>query len=192
MSELGQKRKFLVCERIGLKNVGEVYDVVDPADKRILGCAREEISWGGVVARWFLDRSFLHMQVRIETADQQTIATIDSPPGLIGRRYFLRAPSGAVQAIFRSKIHCCSCEIEVVTEDLKPLGRLLGDFRATSFTFTSAEGRAIGEICRHAGGLLKEMFTSADTYHVRLLGDQEQAGLILAATVIVDLMYHED
>jgi uncharacterized protein YxjI len=192
MPGLLDKRTLFIGERIGLKSAGEVYDLIDPDTKHHLGCAREELCLGGILARWFLDRSFLTMKVVIEDSSGRMLLTLKSPPALWGRRFFLHDSSGNLVAIFRSRFHWRSCLIDVCSADNKPLGHLTGDFRATAFSFTGNDGRTIGEINHHAGGMLKDLFTSADNYQVRLLGDQEQAGLLFAAAIIVDLIFHED
>lgn len=192
MSELLTKSKVLIHEHLGLTSLTNVYDFFDPETKAGLGRAYEETCIGGMIARMFLDRAFLKVFVIIEDENGKELLHLESPPSFPCRDIFVKKPTGELIATFRKKFRFLGSFFGVVNPDGETAMEVSGDWRASEFRLQEPNGRVIGEITHRSSGIWQDMFTSADKYSVRLIGEQQNSTILLAAAIAVDLFFHED
>ena len=191
MSELFEKRSYLIREHLGFGNLYEKYDILDPADKRLLGIAEEKASFGCKVAKFFLDKNLLPLKVDICEKEDTPAITLQRPGGGFQQTIEAKKSDGSVFAKFKPS--CCSLigKFKVTDANDQEIGTVSGDWKGNEYQFIDSRGQTIGRIERQKHHFAREFFTSADTYLVKLFADQEQAPLLLAASIAVDLAFHE-
>jgi uncharacterized protein YxjI len=96
---------------------------------------------------------------------------------------------------FKSKLFSFGGGFYVYDRDDKLSAEVRGDWKSWNFRFLTPDGRELGVVSKKWGGLLKEMFTSADNYHIQLADDVPTGGalaaLLLAAGLAIDIVFKE-
>jgi uncharacterized protein YxjI len=97
---------------------------------------------------------------------------------------------------FKSKLLSIGGGFWVYDKDDKPFAEVKGNWSGWEFSFVTPEGTELGQVTKKWGGLMKELFTSADNYVVSVsphLAEQPIAKmLLLAAALAIDIVYYED
>jgi uncharacterized protein YxjI len=190
MHELWQKRKWFLREDVGATQLHESYRLHDGETHGLLATALEEADLSIRFQKLFFDKAFLPLNLSVRDLDGRVILTLEQPRSLFCPTLTARDGEGRVLARFRQTFGLWP-RIEMVAEDGRPLGRLAGDWRARHFQALDASENTIGSIEHQFGGVVRELFTTADDYLIQLCGDQANAPLLIAGALVVDTLFHE-
>jgi uncharacterized protein YxjI len=84
-------------------------------------------------------------------------------------------------------------KLDILAPDGSVIGKIAGDWRGWNFTVSDMNGAPIGAVNKKWNGAMKELFTTADRYHVsispQLPGTYRTA--IISAAVTLDMVLHE-
>jgi len=194
-----QYRSYAVKEHFGVFKLADHFDIFDADSGRQVGVATEVL--GGVVSqvtRFFFSKHKRHFPTTVEFREQD-----DLPVLLTLKRgfSFLRPKVSVIDAenrtigYFRTKLISISGGFYVYDTEDKLVAEVKGDWKGFKFKFLTPEGRELGTVDKQWGGLMKEMFTSADTYHIKIAEDigstPAMSALLLAAGIAVDIIFKE-
>lgn len=168
---------------------------IESTEGRAFGFAAEQgKGLAGFIFRQFLGhwRSF---EILIFGVDRQLVFRAVHPFRIFFQRLELKNAQGAHLGALqrRFSIFTKSFDLEDSTGRVVMTVRS-GFFKVWTFPFLR-DGREVAEITKKWGGMLKEVFTDADRFLLRI-HDQglpvEQRALLLAAGLYIDLMFFED
>ena len=192
------RTSFFVKERVAFLKVGDVYDLLDPVTGQAVGQVREEPEW--VWLRVLFNQSIKSMlPSRFVVYDADGVSPAFS---LRKRAPFLRTRievldrAGRLVAVLRNKLISVSAMLLIEDAEGRSLGRLAGGAFSWTRAWTDPEGRQVGVMDKKWAGLGKELFTSADNYHLEIApafaGQPDRVALLLAACLAYDVIFAEN
>jgi len=189
-----QRASFFVRERVGFMRFGDVYDLLDPESQQPVGVAREtpSLPW----LRLLVNKRFLPTVVDVLEADGVTPALrLTKGATFLRVRIEVGAADGRRLGTLRNRFFSLSGVIEVLDAD----GRKVGEFSGGVFSWTrelkDVAGNVLGTMDKKWAGVGKELFTSADNYHLSVapasVGKPDTVALLLAACLAYDVTFAE-
>ena len=188
------RRAWVVKERIGFLKLADRYDILDPETGGVIGFAIEELN---TVTKWL--RLLVHKRrfpTRVEIRE-----SVDAPPLLVMSREVSRQRAevsvygrdGAKIGCFRSTV--LGGGLHVFDKTGQEIAEVKRHSPGWNYHFLGQKGKILGSVTKRLEYLAKELLTSADTYVITLAdgtpSDNEMAGLMLAAGLTIDMVFHE-
>ena len=188
MSGLFEKRVYCIHEAVGAAELHESYRITDETGKELLGEAEEQSCIGNSIAKlfdksWFSSpsrRRCLGTEPRTERCRRRPYAKI-----------VVKNAEGAAIAVLNEAGCAVKPRLDVSAPDGSSLGTVRGDLLGRTFSFEDTSGGRLARIEHLWGGLARELMTTADDYRIDIAGDLAKAPLVLAATIAIDLIWHE-
>lgn len=189
-----QRTSFFVRERVGFLKFGDVYDLLDPESQQAVGLAREE-PWAPWI-RLVINKRMLPTTVNVFEADGVTLAlSLRKRASIIRVRIEVLAADGRRLGTLRNKFFSLSGVIEVLDADERKVGEFSGGVFSWTRELKDASGNLLGTMDKKWSGLGKELFTSADNYHLSVapaaVGKPDMVALLLAACLAYDVAFAE-
>ena len=190
---------FVIKEKVKIISNVQSYDILD-AEGELLGTAKETIGVVTQMLRWFLSKQFLPTRLEVrEKPDDSLVFSIRRGWYLFRSRVEVHDSQDQLVGYFKSKFFTISGGFHVYDKDDQHFAEVKGKLLGWNYRFLTPDGKVeMGQVSKKLGamGILKELFTSADTFGVEVsedLEDQPMAKmLILAATLAIDLIYKSE
>ena len=192
--------EYFIDEKVTAFRFTNAYQIYD-AQGRPAGAVRQaDISGGAKAARLLLGsrtKGLQSFRFDLLDADGSELASVrrgGMGEGLAALRQIgifdaWDQQLGGIQMI----PHFASTEQRVTDAAGRPVCSITGDWKGWNFRITAPDGRLLGAIDKQWGGLARELFTTADKYHVSLspYTDPGERLLITAAAITIDMILHE-
>ena len=190
---------FVIKEKVKIISNVQSYDILD-AKGELLGTGQETIGVVTQMLRWVMSKQFLPTRLEVrEKPDDSLVFSIRRGWYLFRSRVEVHDSQDQLVGYFKSKFFTISGGFHVYDKDDKHFAEVKGKLLGWTYRFLTPDGKVeMGQVSKKLGamGILKEMFTSADTFGVEVsedLEDQPMAKmLILAATLAIDLIYKSE
>ncbi len=190
---------YVIKEKVKILSAVQSYDILD-AKGELLGTAKETIGVVTQLLRWFVSKQFLPTRLEVrEKPDDSLVFSIRRGWYLFRSRVEVHDSQDQLVGYFKSKFFTISGGFHVYDKDDKHFAEVKGKLLGWNYRFLTPDGKVeMGQVSKKLGamGILKELFTSADTFGVEVsedLEDQPMAKmLILAATLAIDLIYKSE
>jgi uncharacterized protein YxjI len=195
-----ESNTFVVKEHVKFLTSTDTYDILDAASGELLGTAQEYV--GGVVRllRWFISKHIMPTRVEVrEKPDDALVFTVRRGGYIFRSRVEVHDAQGVLVGYFKSKVLTISGGFTIYDNTDRHFADIKGKLFGFNYRFLTPDGKVeMGRVAKKlsAGAILKELFTSADTYAVEVspdLTDEPMAKmLILAAALAIDMIYKEE
>lgn len=190
------RRSYAVKEHVGVFKLTDKYDIFDGETGAKLGCAVEEIGTLKMLLRLVVNKQLLPTTVEIrETDDGPAVLSIHRGFSFLRPTIEVQDGSGQVIGSFKSKLFTIGGGFYVYDASGNQSAEVKGNWKGFTFQFLASDGRELGTVTKKWGGMMKEMFTSADSYHIQLADDiptqSALAALLLAAGLAIDIVFKE-
>ncbi|MGC3967704.1 MAG: phospholipid scramblase-related protein [Pirellulales bacterium] len=191
------RRSYAVKEHVGAFKITDRYDIYDAATGEQLGVAVEHVGWLMQILRIFgnLKQSLPTTIVISESEDGPPLLTIHRGFTFIRSSVEVRDAQGNLLGTLRSKLLTIGGGFYVYDAAGNQAAEVKGNWAGFNFRFLDSGGAELGTVSKQWGGMFKEMFTSADSYHIELSPAVPQQGalaaLLLAAGLAIDMVYKE-
>jgi len=146
---------------------------------------------GTKIAKFFLDKALLPINVKIEDHTGTPLLHISRSGPCCFNSILAKGKDGNLVAAFKSTFFSLGGKLQISDMEGREIGTIEGDWSRKTYYFTDSQGKSQGEIEHRSGGMVRDFLTTADDYLVRLFGEQSLAPILLAGTIVVDLLYHE-
>lgn len=194
------RNTFVVKEHTKLISTTNTYDILDADSGEVLGTAQETVGTLTQIARWFISKALMPMRVEVrEKPDDSLLFTIRRGAYIFKSTVEVHDAQGELLGSFRSKLFTISGGFTIADKAGKPFAEIKGKWLGFDYRFVTPDGSfEMGRVSKKLGalGLVKEFFTSADTYAVQVapeLAEEPLAKmLILAAALAIDTVYKEE
>lgn len=195
-----ERNKFVIKERVKIISAVQSYDILDAESGEVVGVAEEKIGVLTQLLRWVMSKQFLPTRLEVrEKPDDSLVFSIRRGWYLFRSRVEVLDAQDQLVGYFKSKFLTISGGFHVYDKDGHHFAEVKGKLFGWNYRFLTPDGKVeMGQVSKKLGaaGILKEMFTSADTFGVEVnpdLADQPMAKmLILAATLAIDLIYKSE
>ncbi|MBA4019381.1 MAG: oxidoreductase [Pirellula sp.] len=190
------RRSYAVKEHVGVFKLTDKYDIFDGETGTKLGCAVENVGVVKMLLRLVVNKQLLPTTVEIrETDDGPAVLSIHRGFSLFRPTIDVKDGTGQVIGSFKSKLFTLGGGFYVYDAAGNQSAEVKGNWKGFTFQFLAGDGRELGTVTKKWGGLMKEMFTSADSYHIQLAADiptqSALAALLLAAGLAIDIVFKE-
>lgn len=191
---------FVIKERVKILSAIQSYDILDGHSGEPLGEAHEKIGFLTQVLRWVMSKQFLPTRLEVrEKPDDSLVFSLRRGWYLFRSRVEVLDSQDQLVGYFKSKVVTISGGFHVYDKDDQHFAEVKGKLFGWNYRFLTPDGKVeMGRVSKKLGamGVLKELFTSADTFGVEVspdLADEPMAKmLILAATLAIDLIYKSE
>ena len=195
-----ERTKYVIKERVKIISAVQSYDILDADTGEVVGTAQESIGVLTQLLRWFVSKQFLPTRLEVrEKPDDSLVFSLRRGWYLFRSRVEVLDSQDQLVGYFMSKFFTISGGFHVYDKDDQHFAEVKGKLFGWNYRFLSPDGKLeMGHVSKKLGamGILKEMFTSADTFGVEIseeLADEPMAKmLILAATLAIDLIYKSE
>lgn len=189
-------RSYAVKEHVGVFKLTDHFDIMDAETGRQVGVATEEVGGLTHVLRLVISKQVLPTTVVFREADDlPVLLTLKRGFTLLRHKVSVIDQNGTEIGCFKSKLFSFGGGFNMYDAADKLVAEVKGNWKGFNFQFLTPEGRVLGTVDKQWGGVMKEMFTSADTYHIKLAEDigtnPAMAALLLAAGIAIDVVFKE-
>ena len=190
---------FVIDEKVSAFKFTNAYKVFDANGNQIGTVEQQKISGGAKAARLLLGRGVKGMQAfSLDVKDLNGNVLVNIQRGGIGvaggiRSVTMTAGTGQPLGTIRVLFSWLKPKLEILDPNEVAVGRIEGDWKGWNFTISDTAGTAIGTVNKKWAGAMKEIFTTADKYHVSI--SPQAAGAyrmaIVATSVTLDMLLKE-
>jgi uncharacterized protein YxjI len=191
--------EYMIDEKISAFKFTNAYKVFDVNGNQIGTVEQDKVSGGAKAARLLLGSGVKAMQsFKLDIKDNSGATLVSIQRGGMGSAGGIRSislsdgsgrPIGGIKILFSM----WTPKQEILSPDGAPIGRIEGDWKGWNFTIFDASGNAIGNINKKWSGAMREIFTTADKYHVSV--SPQAAGAyrmaVVAASITLDMVLKE-
>lgn len=188
----------MVKEKVKFLASHNTYNIFDGDTSEEIGIAEEKIGVLTQVLRWFVSKQLMPTAVEVRgLPGNELIFTIRRGWYLFQSRVEVHDNQGEMIGYFKSKILSWSGGFYVYDKNDKQFAEVRGNFIGFTYrVLTPDHAVELGVVSKKWGGVVKELFTSADTYMVEVaedLRDQTVAKtLVLAAALATDMIFKSE
>lgn len=188
--------RFMVKEQVKFFKTVQKYDIFDYETEEQLGVAEEKLSGMAQVLRWFVPKQWLSTTVVVTDHEDAVVFKIRRGAFFFQARVEVLNADNELIGYFKSKIFSFTGGFWVYDAKDKQFAEVKGNFFGFDYKVLTPDGEELGQVNKKWGGVLKELFTSADTYMVEVsedLAEQPVAKmLVLAAALAIDIIFKSE
>lgn len=193
MSLFTQTDHFFIDERLNLIRFSNHYRLYDGEGQEI-GAIRQQLSLGAKLLRLLVNKAMLPFELHIENAEGRVEAVIKRGWTFWMSKISIENGEGREIGSIKQKFRLLTPRFQISDVLGQPIAEINGDWKAWDFVITNAQNQPIGAISKKWAGITRELFTTADKYHVALhpgLHDEKQRAIILSAAITIDMVLKE-
>lgn len=194
MHPVFSQNHFLVKEQLGLFRAANHYDVYDPRTNQVvLECREQNLGLLKKFCRFaFCRRTPFDLQIR--TPEGQPLLRVHRGLALALPKVTVRDSQDQVLGGFKQRFVAVVEKFDVLDSSQQPQYLLQRSLGGREFRFLKHDMQ-LAHITKQWAGLGRELFTSADTYELRIVpevpADDPVRMLIVSAVVMVDMLLFE-
>jgi uncharacterized protein YxjI len=187
---------YLIKERVAFMKLTDRYDIIDPETGEELGFAKEQIGTFTTLLRLVMSKQLLPTTVVIkESEDADPVVTLHRGMSFLRAKVSVFDENDKEVGFFRAKLFSLGGGFTVHEPGGKQIADVKGNWKGWDFKFTDMNGKQLGVVNKQWAGAMKEMFTSADNYLIKLdegiSSNPGLAALLLAAGLAIDIVFKE-
>ena len=190
--------KFAVKEQVKFLKNHKTYDIFDPESKAQIGTAEETISGLVKMLRWVIDAKFMGTKIEVrEYPEKALVFTIRRGAYFFRSRVEVLDGNGDLVGYFKSKFFSLGGGFHVYDKNDKHFAEVKGNFTGFKYRVLTPDHKVeLGRVSKEWGGLMKELFTSADSYIVDVADDLREQPiakmLVLATCLATDMIFKSE
>lgn len=186
---------FFVREQVAVLRFADTYDLLNPVTAEPLGVAQEKPGWKWL--RLLVKKQLLPTEIHFYEADRQTLALrLVKGWSFFTSRLAVFDAQGRKLGSLRNKLFSLSGRIVVEDADERQVGEFSGGVFSWTRQLKDQSGQVIGTMDKKWAGLGKELFTSADNYHLQVApefaGQPTKVAWLLASCLAFDVIFAEN
>lgn len=189
-----ESNSFVVRERARILAARKAYDILDGETGQPLGTATTVVGGVWTALGLVLGKDSVPVTVEVREPPDDSLLFTVRRSGLLLKRVEAHDSQGALLGSYRAKRLSLTGAFHVYDKDGAPFADVRGKLFKAEYTFVTPDGKAeLAKVTKQWGGLAKELFTSADTYGVRVNPDFAEQPvakmLILGAALAIDGLF---
>lgn len=192
-SHFFESNNYFIDEKVNYFKFENCYKVFDENGVQI-GSVKQKLSGGQKVLRLLLNKSMLPFRLEIRDANEQLLVSVTRGWTFFMSKISILDPQENPIGSITQKFKLLKPSFRIFSNAGAQIGEIQGDWKAWNFVINDASGTQIGTISKKWAGAMKEIFTSADKYHVSV--DPSYANLagktiLLASAITIDMVLKE-
>jgi uncharacterized protein YxjI/predicted amidophosphoribosyltransferase len=191
--------EYVIDERVSAFKFTNAYKVFNTAGQQIGVVEQQKVGGGAKAARILLGGNVKAMQsFKLDIKDANGLVLASIQRGGLGTQGGIRNISilngnGQLIGTLRIMFSWITPKLEIHDPSGQVVGLIQGDWKGWNFTISDAHGTLIGTVNKKWAGAMKEIFTTADKYHVTVYPNAGGAfrPTIIAAAITLDMVMKE-
>ena len=188
-----EANNYFVDEKVAFFKFENTYKVFNEKGAEI-GSIRQRLTFGQKLLRLLLSKSMLPFKLEIKDINGVLLASIGRGWTFFMSKIVISSGDGRAIGIVRQKFNLFKPTFKIFNHEDKKVAEINGDWKVWKFVIKDGSGTQIGTISKKWAGVVQEVFTSADKYHVNI--DPSYANMmnkiiILSAAITIDMVLKE-
>jgi uncharacterized protein YxjI len=189
-----ESNSFVIKERARILTARKAYDVLDGETAKPLGTAATVVGGAWTALGLVLGKNSVPVTIEVREPPDDSLLFTVRRSGLVLKRVEAHDSQGVLLGSYRAKRLSLAGGFQVYDKDGAPFADVRGKLFRSEYTFVTPDGKAeLAKVTKQWGGLAKELFTSADTYGVRIDPDFAEQPiakmLILGAALAIGALF---
>jgi uncharacterized protein YxjI len=192
--EFFESNEYFIDEKVGFFKFHNEYKVYDNTATQVGRIVQRVPGWQKVL-RLFLNKRMFPFTLEIIDNNDAILVTIKRGWTFWMSKITILDALGNEAGYIRQKFKLLKPRFLILNDQEEQIAEINGDWKAWNFGITSTNGRAIGFINKKWAGVAKELFTSADKYHVTIIpeyAEDRNKMNIVATAITIDMVLKEN
>ena len=184
---------YFIDQKVNFFKFANTYKVFNEQGEQI-GAVQQRLTTGQKILRLFVGKPMLPFKLEIVDQNELIQATISRGWTFFMSKILVQDANGADVAIIKQKFKFFKPTFKIEDTAGSLIAEINGDWKAWSFSIKDDKGLEIGSISKKWGGVMKEIFTTADKYnvHIDLTYNQTKHRIaIISAAITIDMVLKE-
>ncbi len=193
ISSLFLNDDFLIDEKVQVFKMSNEYKIFNAVSEEI-GAVDQKLSFGGKIARLMLNKAMLPFELHIEDTQDNCLVKIKRGFTLWTSKIQILDKDDNLLGGISQKFQLFKPKFEVTDAQGDKIGEITGDWKAWNFVIKDKNEVEIGTVNKKWAGAMKELFTTADKYHVHINPDHAEdmsKVILLSAAITIDMVLKE-
>lgn len=192
-----EPRRFLIKERVKFLAAYHTYDIHDAESTEVIGVAEEKLSLTTQLLRWFVSKKLMPTLIQVrEKPDDALVFTVRRGWYVFRSRVEVHDAHEQLIGYFQSKLVSWSGGFYVYDREDRQFAEVQGSLVGFDYRVVTPDGKAdLGRVTKKFD-MVRDLFTSADTYMVEVNDDLQDLPLakmlVLAAALATDMIFKSE
>lgn len=185
--------QYVIDEKVRVFHMSNAYQVYDENGNNI-GAVQEILPGWHVVLRLLINKAMLPFKLCFLNTEGRPIAEIKRGFTFFLSKLTISDGEGNVIGYIKQKFAFFKPTFTLMDVNGNVYAEIKGDCKAWDFTITTTDGANAGAINKKWNGAMKEIFTTADKYHVFIddnVTDTNKRIAIVATAISIDMILKE-
>lgn len=188
-----EANNYFIDEKVNFFKFENCYQIYNEKGQAI-GAIKQKLTAGQKVLRLFIGKPMLPFLLEIKNSEDKLQASISRGWTFFMSKITIKNEKGDVVGSIKQKFQLLKPKFIICDAIGNQIGEISGDWKAWNFTIKDARSNQIGTISKKWAGAMKEIFTSADKYHVSVeseFSNLENKMAIIAGAITIDMVLKE-
>jgi uncharacterized protein YxjI len=184
---------YFIDEKVNFFKFENTYQVFDEKGANI-GSINQKLTFGQKLLRLAVNKGLLPFKLEIKDSQGMLLASISRGWTFFLSKITLSSGDGRTIGTVMQKFKIFKPNFRIFNHEGKQVAEIAGDWKAWNFVIKDESGSQIGTISKKWAGVLKEVFTTADKYHVHIdpaYANMMNKILILSSAITIDMVLKE-
>ena len=184
---------YFIDEKVNFFKFENTYQVFDEQGANI-GSVNQRLTFGQKLLRLLVNKKMLPFKLEIKDSQGVLLASISRGWTFFLSKIVLRSGDGKTLGTVNQKFKFFKPTFRIFNYEGKQVAEITGDWKAWNFVIKDESGSQIGTISKKWAGMLKEVFTTADKYHVNIdpsYSNMMNKIVILSSAITIDMVLKE-
>lgn len=188
-----EANNYFIDEKVNFFKFENTYNVFDEKGSNI-GFIKQKLTIGQKLLRLAINKAMLPFKIDIQDKNGVLLASISRGWTFFMSKILISSGDGRTIGTVTQKFRFLKPTFRIFNHEEKHVAEIKGDWKAWKFVIEDEGGAQIGTISKKWAGVLQEVFTTADKYHVSI--DPSYANmmnkiLILSSAITIDMVLKE-
>jgi uncharacterized protein YxjI len=186
--------EFFVDQKVLFIKLSNEYKIFDNRGKQV-GAVMQKLSGWGKVAKLMLNKAMLPFQLDIQDVAGNVLVSIKRGWTFWLSKIEITDNRGMALGQIRQKFAFMKPKFEIYDPSQTLIAEITGDWIGWNFVINDVNSKQIGAINKKWAGAAREIFTTADKYHVTIVPEYKEDNTkiaILSAAITIDMILKEN
>lgn len=188
-----ESNDYFIDEKVNFFKFENAYKVYNSQGEQ-MGNIVQKISGWHKFLRLLLNKAMFPFTLEIKDMDDTVLATVKRGWTFWMSKITVLDNTGTPIALISQKFKFFKPTFHINDTAGQKIAEITGDWKAWNFSIRDASGQEIGKITKKWGGVMKEVFTTADKYNVNIVpevAEDVKKIAIVASAITIDMVLKE-
>lgn len=188
-----ESNSYFIDEKVNFFKFENCYQIYNEKGQNI-GVIKQKLTTGQKILRLFLGKPMLPFLLEIKNSENKLQASVSRGWTFFMSKITIKNANDQVIGIIKQKFQLLKPKFVIYDAIENQIAEISGDWKAWNFRINDAHSNQIGTISKKWNGAVKEIFTSADKYHVNIeseFSNKDNKIAIIAGAITIDMVLKE-